>query len=39
MSFTVFVPCDSATLAAGADELVDAQHKEDDVGHLATEFV
>ena len=28
MSFTVFVPCDSAALAAGADEVVDAIHKE-----------
>jgi len=28
MSITVFVPCDSAALAAGADEVVDAIHKE-----------
>jgi len=28
MSITVFVPCDSAALAAGADEVVDALHKE-----------
>jgi len=28
MSITVFVPCDSAALAAGADEIVDAIHKE-----------
>ena len=25
---TLFVPCDSAALAAGADEVVDALHKE-----------
>ena len=28
MSVTLFVPCDSAALAAGADEVVDALHKE-----------
>ena len=28
MSITLFVPCDSAALAAGADEVVDALHKE-----------
>ena len=28
MSITLFVPCDSAALAAGADEVVDAIHKE-----------
>jgi formate dehydrogenase iron-sulfur subunit len=28
MSITVFVPCDSAALAAGADDVVDALHKE-----------
>ncbi|MFM7697063.1 MAG: formate dehydrogenase beta subunit [Limnohabitans sp.] len=28
MSITVFVPCDSASLAAGADAVVDALHKE-----------
>ncbi len=28
MSITIFVPCDSAALAAGADEVVDAIHKE-----------
>ena len=28
MSITVFVPCDSAAIAAGADEVVDAIHKE-----------
>ena len=28
MSMTIFVPCDSAALAAGADEVVAAIHKE-----------
>ena len=28
MSITVFVPCDSAAIAAGADEVVDVIHKE-----------
>ena len=28
MSITVFVPCDSAALAAGAEAVVDALHKE-----------
>ena len=28
MSITLFVPCDSVALAAGADEVVDALHKE-----------
>ena len=35
MSFTVFVPCDSAALAAGADEVVDAIHKESAARGLA----